>query len=186
VSHPYSSIVIMPCHTPQLRFVYSFGGLSSVILKGGMDVSHPRKALIEDQQQQSHHQIVGMRNNYQMQQQQVNCNNNMNNSNLGLTATLLNPLRERLTAIEELTRDLQTQQGNVVKTEFGHCLSELRLEISKAVEIHGAMKSEVDKLQARMVSLENHNKAMTTIIIPTLVCKIYVCLNSLRICSQRR
>jgi len=130
-----------------------------------MDVTHPRKVL-EDQ----------IRNNTQNTPQVPSqpppptptAASVIQQNSLALTATLLNPLKDRLTAIEDLTKGLQTQQTEA-KTDFQQCLAELATQVSKAVAIHGAMKSEVEKLHSRMVSLENHNKAMTTMIIPTLV-----------------
>ncbi|ODM99544.1 Nck-associated protein 5, partial [Orchesella cincta] len=85
---------------------------------------------------------------------------------------LLSPLRERLAAIEELTTSLQSWQLTE-KTEYEKCVSDLANQVSRAVALQQLMKSEVEKLQQRVVDLENHNKAMATMIIPTLVRKIY-------------
>lgn len=83
---------------------------------------------------------------------------------------LLSPLRERLAAIEELTTSLQSWQ-TTEKTEYEKCVSDLANQVSRAVALQQMMKSEVEKLQQRVVDLENHNKAMATMIIPTLVSK---------------
>ncbi|CAL8069649.1 unnamed protein product [Orchesella dallaii] len=81
---------------------------------------------------------------------------------------LLSPLRERLAAIEELTTSLQSWQLTE-KTEYEKCVSDLANQVSRAVALQQLMKSEVEKLQQRVVDLENHNKAMATMIIPTLM-----------------
>lgn len=87
---------------------------------------------------------------------------------------LLSPLRERLAAIEELTTSLQSWQVTE-KTEYEKCVSDLANQVSRAVALQQLMKSEVEKLQQRVVDLENHNKAMATMIIPTLVSiKFYI------------
>lgn len=81
---------------------------------------------------------------------------------------LLSPLRERLSAIESITESLQSSKTKE-KNEYDTVVSDLADQVSSAVAIQKEMKSEVEKLEQRVADLENHNKAMATMIIPTIV-----------------
>ena len=89
----------------------------------------------------------------------------------GTAAAKMSPLKERLAAIEEIAATIQNWQ-QAEKVEYERCVTDLASQVSRAVALQQLMKSEVEKLQQRVVDLENHNKAMTTMIIPTLVSSV--------------
>ena len=81
-------------------------------------------------------------------------------------------LQERLDVIESITRNCESWQSSE-KSEYERCMSDLATQVSRAVSLQQLMKSEVEKLQQRVLDLETHNRTMATMIIPTLVsCKI--------------
>jgi len=77
-------------------------------------------------------------------------------------------LQERLDVLETLTRNCQSLQ-RAEKADAERCMSDLATQVSRAVSLQQLMKSEVEKLQERVGDLERHNKALATMIVPTLV-----------------
>jgi hypothetical protein len=77
-------------------------------------------------------------------------------------------LTDRLEALEAVTRTCQSWQ-TAEKGEYERCMSDLAAQVTRALSLQQLMRSEVEKLQQRVIDLESHNRAMATMIIPTLV-----------------
>lgn len=84
-------------------------------------------------------------------------------------------LRLRTILLEERLRVMEGLTGNLAncrimdKNEYENCMTELTSQVSRAVTLQQLMKTEVEKLQQRVVELETHNNTIASMILPTLV-----------------